>query len=405
MVLKQKPIVSLVSNQDIKLAVKNALDQLVLPDLNGKTILLKPNVGREIGPRLAINTNPEVVEGIYEYLNEKFNSEFLIGDSPIINTDTRKAFETSGYSDFLKKKDIKFINLDDIDPIKFEIPEGKVLKSIKLTGYLPQFDYIISIPVLKMHMHTGASLSLKNLKGLIYKREKIELHHLQCPEIVNEYKKSIEKIKELDIAISDLSQVIKPDLAIIDASQALEGMGPAGGNPVKMDTIIASDNFLAADIIALAITQPKWDLNDVPHLKLISELDADYPKTLNDIKTIPENIEKFIKPIEPPPASITIKYKNVRLMDIDSCSACLSTIFNLLENNKTFIDEHFTPEKPLSLAIGRGVKQSDLYPNTFLVGNCTYDLRENGTYIKGCTPVESTILKVIKESIKKKEKQ
>ena len=54
-----KAIVSLARNENIELAVIQALDQLKLPDLNNKTILLKPNVGRETDPKLGINTNPD----------------------------------------------------------------------------------------------------------------------------------------------------------------------------------------------------------------------------------------------------------------------------------------------------------------------------------------------------------
>ena len=228
-----------------------------------------------------------------------------------------------------------------------------------------------------MHMHTGASLSFKNLKGLIYKRNKITLHHLQAQDIINELLSSMKHVKELDVAISDLAQVIKPDLAVIDASYAQEGMGPSSGNAVKLNTIIASMNFIAADIIALAISQPNWTLDNVPHLKLISDNILDSPKCRDDIHTIPENIQEFINTLEPPPSSISIKYKNVNLIDIDSCSACLSTIFNLLKNNKAFIDKHFTPENPLNIAIGKGIKQSDLYSDTYLICNCTYNQQEN----------------------------
>ncbi|TFG15621.1 MAG: DUF362 domain-containing protein [Promethearchaeota archaeon] len=399
-----KPIVSLAKNKNISQAVKSCLDNIKIPDLTGKNVLLKPNVGREVDPKLAINTNPEVVEAIFEYLKQKFDATYLIGDSPIINTDTRKAFEQSGYKTLLKQENLFFIDLDDKPPTVLKIPNGRIIKEIKVSGYFNKIDYIISIPVLKMHMHTGASLSFKNMKGMIYKREKITLHHLQAPEIIKLYKNPKKEVKELDFAIADLAHVIKPDLAIIDASYVLEGMGPSSGNPVKLDTIIASDNFLAADIIALAITQPKWDLNYVPHLKLISELNSIYPKGIDDIKTIPKDIGRFIKPLEPPPTSITIKYKNVNLIDIDSCSACLSTIFNLLKHNKDFIDEHFTPEKPLNIAIGKGIKPSDLYSDTFLIGNCTYEQRENGIFIKGCTPVESTILDIIKKNVEKEKK-
>ncbi|TFG20248.1 MAG: DUF362 domain-containing protein [Promethearchaeota archaeon] len=402
MLKREKPIVSIARNDDIIIAVNSALDQLKLPDLNGKNVLLKPNVGREDDPYLGINTNPEVVIAIFNYLKQKFKARFLIGDSPIINTDTRKAFEQSGYNNLLNDDDIQFIDLDDKPPIELDIPNGKILKKIKVTGYWNDIDSIISIPVLKMHMHCGASLSFKNLKGLIYKRKKVTLHHLQAPEVISQLKDSIRKIKELDIAIADLAHIFHPDLIVIDASYAQEGMGPSSGNPVKLDTIIASTDYLAADIIALALTQPEWSLEDVPHLKLISDMILNAPKSHEDILTIPENIQEFIRPLEPPPSSISIKYKNVNLIDIDSCSACLSTIFNLLKNNKDFIDKHFTPENPLNLAIGKGIKQSDIYDETFLIGNCTYEQRENGTFIKGCTPVESTILEIIKNNLNKK---
>ena len=400
MLNEQKPIVSVAHNEDITQAVNLALDQISIPDLTGKTVLLKPNVGREIDPRTGVNTNPDVVRAVFKYLKKRFKAKYLIGDSPIINTDTRNAFKQSGFSQLINDPEIHFVDLDSKPFIEVDIPNGKILKKIKLTGYLNEIDFIISIPVLKMHMHTGASLSFKNLKGLIFKRNKITLHHLQAPDIIKKLLNSMKHVKELDVAISDLAQVIKPDLAVIDASYAQEGMGPSSGNAVKLNTIIASMNFIAADIIALTLSQPNWTLDNVPHLKLISEDIINSPKCRDDILTIPENIQEFIKPLEPPPSSISIKYKNVNLIDIDSCSACLSTIFNLLKNNKAFIDEHFTPENPLNIAIGKGIKQSDLYSDTYLIGNCTYNQQENGIFIKGCTPVESTILKVIKENLK-----
>ena len=394
-----KPIVSLARDENIELAVNKALDQLTLPNLNNKTILLKPNVGREVDPKLGINTNPDVVFAVFNYLNKKFKAKFLLGDSPIINTDTRKAFVQSGYSELLNNKTIKFIDLDEPPPISLQIPEGKIIKEIKITGYWNEIDHIISIPVLKMHMHCGASLSFKNLKGLIYKKNKIKLHHFQAPELVTKIQKRIKKVKELDVAISDLSYIFKPELAIIDASYCLEGMGPSSGNMVKMDTIIASNNYLAADIIALSLTRQDWTLEDVPHLKLISEIIKNAPKSHKDIITIPEDYQKFKKKLEAPPTSITIKYKNVSLISEQACSACLSTIMNLLKNNKEFIEKHYTVENPLRLAIGKGIKQSDLYENTYLVGNCTANHRNNGIFIKGCTPVESTIMEIIKEKV------
>jgi uncharacterized protein (DUF362 family) len=397
--LSKKALVSITRDEDIRLAVTSCLDQLKIPNLTGKTVLLKPNVGREADPKQAINTNPEVVSAVFDYLRKKFNARYMLGDSPIINTDTRKAFEQAGYSELINDSNLYFIDLDDRPPVELEIPKGRILKKIKVTGYWKEFDFIVSIPVLKMHMHTGATLSFKNMKGLIYKREKITLHHLQAPEIIEQIKSPKKEVKELDVAISDLAQVMQPDLAIIDASYALEGMGPSSGNAVKLNTIISSTSFLAADILALAISQPEWTLDDVPHLKIISETLTNAPKSLDDVQTNPENIQDYIKPLEPPPSTISIKYENVNLIDVDSCSACLSTIFNLLKNNKEFIDKNYTKENPLNLAIGKGIKQSDLYEKTFLIGNCTSNNKKQGVFIKGCTPVESTIMRIIKEEL------
>ncbi len=46
MLNEEKPVVSIVQNTDIGYAVNSALDQINIPDLTGKTVLLKPNVGR-----------------------------------------------------------------------------------------------------------------------------------------------------------------------------------------------------------------------------------------------------------------------------------------------------------------------------------------------------------------------
>ncbi|MFX1236269.1 MAG: DUF362 domain-containing protein [Promethearchaeota archaeon] len=267
-----KSTVSIASNKKIALAVNECLNKLQIPDLNGKKILLKPNVGRETTPKQGITTNPEVVSAVYYYLNERFDASFFIGDSPIINTNTIKAFEQSGYTNLLKEKGLKFLDLDDRPPLDVKIPKGNILKKIKLTGYFYEFDYIISIPVLKFHMHCGASLSFKNMKGLIYKNTKKNLHHLQNVEILHKLQMNNKKIKELDIAIADLVHVMKPDLAIVDASIAQEGMGPSSGSPVQLNMIIGSTDFLAADIVALALTQPKWTIDDVPHLSLIANI-------------------------------------------------------------------------------------------------------------------------------------
>ena len=143
MVNEQKPIVSVAHNEDITQAVNLVLDQLSIPDLTGKTVLLKPNVGREADPRSGVNTNPDVVRAVFNYLKKRFKAKFLIGDSPIINTDTRNAFKQSGFSELINDPEIHFVDLDSKPFFEVDIPNGKILKKIKLTGYLNEIDYIV----------------------------------------------------------------------------------------------------------------------------------------------------------------------------------------------------------------------------------------------------------------------
>lgn len=394
----ENPLVAIAKNEDIKEAVKNAMNKIELPDLNGKSILLKPNCGRRTKPRISVNTNPDVVEAVYNFLKARYQADFLIGDSPIVATNSSEAFESSGFSDLLDDPGLKWIDLDAKDPVTLSVPNGDVIDNVRVSGYFNDVDYIVSIPVLKMHMHTGASLSFKNMKGLIYKRDKVKLHHLQAPEIVEKYVQDIPAVKELDIAIADLSRVFTPHLAVIDASYTMEGLGPSSGNPVKMDTIIVSSDFLAADVAALSMVQPDWSISDVPHLKIISDRRKEHKiHSTANIQFTPEDIDPFTRRIEAPPDSISIKYNNVRLIDVDSCSACLSTVFTFLKDNRDFIDENFTQSEPLNLAIGKGISQDDLYGTTFLIGNCTSGCKDYGAFIKGCTPVQSVIKKEIEK--------
>ena len=380
----KKPLVAIAQNSDIAAAVKEVLDHLTLPNLTGKRILLKPNVGREADPKSAINTNPEVTKAVFEYLLNHYQAHFFLGDSPIIATQTEKAFRRSGYNDLLKDSRISFLDLDSIPPISLPLLQGKLLKEIKVTGYFNQIDYIVSIPVIKMHMHTGMSLSFKNCKGLIYNQEKIKLHHLSAPDSLI---KQSGGVKELDLAIADLSFGIHPHLSVIDGSYVQEGMGPSDGTAIKRDLIVASTNFIAADFIAMKLVQPQWTIDKIPHLKLISQY-HNGPKSLNQIQTIPPDIRSYQKAVLEPPTSITMKYDNVKLIDVNSCSACLSTIFLFIKYNKAFIDAHFTPEEPLTLVIGRGIHKITLYEPIFLVGNCAVNRGEKGILINGCAPVQ-----------------
>jgi len=386
---RNKPVCAISKNKDIKQAVFDALSRIDIPDLDGKHVLLKPNIGRNAKMSTGVDTNPEVTEAVFEFLKAKFNASYYIGDSPIMGVKCREAFVNSGHGAFLDRSDIRFVDLDSKKPLTLPITGGKILKEIKVSGFIRDFDYIISIPVLKMHMHTGASLGYKNMKGLLYKREKVKLHQLYVPEAKKAY-----GFKELDLAIADLARVLEPDLVVCDASYALEGMGPSAGSAKQLDTVIVSTDCLAADIAALAIV--KLDINHVPHLMLIAQQKSGVT-SITEVATIPEDIEPFKTDFAVPPAEIMIKCCKVNLIDNGSCSACQSSVFLFLKNNESLVGDYFAEYNHFNIAIGSDIKEVPI--DTFLIGNCTANHIERGTFLVGCPPSQTIIMETVKKKL------
>jgi uncharacterized protein (DUF362 family) len=388
-----RPVCSVARGKNVRKTVVEALGRIDLPDLDGKRILLKPNIGRNVPPRTGVDTNPDVTEAVFEFLSGAYDASFFIGDSPILGVDCREAFANSGHGGFLDREDIEFVDLDSRRPITLEIPDGRVLKKIKVTGYLNDFDYVVSIPVLKMHMHTGASLGYKNMKGMLYKREKVKLHQLHMPEAKEAYGH-----KELDLAIADLAMVLEPDLVVCDATFGLEGMGPSAGDRRRLDTVIASNDYLAADLVALAIVG--LDIEHVPHLKLIAEQKGGVT-SLADIATIPEDIGRFRVDFAVPPTEIVIENHMVNLLDEGSCSACQSSVYLFLKNNEALIGDYIGECGHFNIAIGSDV--ADVPEDTFLIGNCTVCHKDKGTFLVGCPPSQTIVMETVREKLAEKE--
>ena len=225
---------------------KKALQKTALSNLKGKKILIKPNAARLASPGEGVTTHPGVVAATIDHLRDRGADDIVIGESCIFGVDAQEAFRVTGMKEISEKKGVRLIDFDQVDPTEIAIPGGRLVRKIKVPALLKDIDFIISIPVMKTHMHTRVTLSIKNMKGLLWRKEKARFHHLQSDEKVTQGYKE----KELDIAISEMASVLFPHFAIIDGTVGMEGMGPACGNPKKMGVIVAGDNALSADAVA-----------------------------------------------------------------------------------------------------------------------------------------------------------
>jgi len=363
--------------------------------LKNKKILIKPNAGRLVDKDLGINTSPDVVAGVIDFFKEAGVHGLTVGESPIMGVKALNSLKQCGISQVALERGVKLLDLDSAPPVVVKIENGKVIDRLKVCRGAVDADYIVSVPVIKTHMHTQVSLGLKNMKGCLYKKEKVKLHQLPFSD------KIIPPAKSLDAAVADMSNILLPNLTVIDGTIAQEGLGPSAGAPVPMGVIIASENCLAADWVAVRLMG--FDPVKVHHLQLAIESlkrRSDSFDIDNDSLVVePADYMKWKVDLKSPPKKISLEFLNVKVEDKDSCSACLSTVLMFLQRHYKDFADYFSEENPLHIAIGKGIgKQPE---NALLIGNCTFNQKGGNIFVKGCPPVASEIKAALFKKIKK----
>lgn len=378
-----KPIVSVAGKCGPYLNVIHALEQLDLSRLKGKRILIKPNVGRIAPPEAGYNTHPDAVAAIIDTLRKADVGTIAIGESPIVGVDIYEAFKRAGFTEMAAKYNVELIDFNSKPPINKQISHPRVITETKICQQIYDFDILISVPVTKTHMHTGVTLGIKNLKGCLYRHEKVRYHQL-------EYLKKEYPEKTLDSAISDLATVLMPDLVVVDGYIGMEGLGPSGGEPVKSDFAVASYSAMGADVMACKLMG--LDAEEVPHLKIISERNK-LPIQLEEYNIVTPEFEKFIHRYKKPPTKISLHFPGIEVQDVDSCSSCLSTLMMFLKRFGEDMSQYALCDGKFHIAIGKGLDKA--MDGTVFVGNCTRHMKEKGIYVKGCPPVPTRIYEAI----------
>jgi len=365
---------------------KAALSKIDLSAARDKRVLLKPNTGRMAAENSGMVTHSQVVAAAIDAFRA-VGAEVAIGESPIVGIKTMEAYEQCGLAVMAREKNCPLIDMDERKPEIIPVPDGRAIDSLKLCADMQDFDLIVSIPVMKMHMHTVATLSIKNMKGCLWRKSKVDLHMLPPTP-------GFEKEKSLNVAIADMASVLRPHLAIIDGTVGLEGLGPSAGDPKPVNAVVVGADPFAANAVACQIMG--LTAEEVPHLRLSAERGYGVID-LEQIDISPANWEEATTPFERVPENLSIQFPNTNILDNQSCSARQSTLLLFLKRYGADMFQYF-PEGTLDIAIGKG--HDELPKNTILIGNCTRAHKKDGVFISGCPPVASAIINGIKDSAK-----
>lgn len=363
---------------------RRALESFGLLPLHGKRVLVKPNVGRVAPPGSGIVTHPEVVAAAIDVFREA-GAEVAVGESPIVGVDVQEAFAVAGVAGVASDRGCPLIDMDRRPCIEVPVPEGQAIHSLKVCPEAVEFDFVVSVPVMKRHMHTGATLAVKNMKGCLWRRSKVELHML--PALAGSAE------KPLDVAITDMASVLRPHLAIVDGTVGMEGLGPSAGRPKALDAVVIGADAFAADAVACQLMGTAAE--QIPHLRLGAARGYGVID-LGRLSVTPDHWRDAASPFAAPPENLTIEFPNITVIDRNSCSACQSTLLLFLNRYKDRIFDYFPGQGTIHVAIGKD--HAELPEGTLLVGNCTAKHRDKGIFVPGCPPVGSQILAALADN-------
>jgi uncharacterized protein (DUF362 family) len=97
-------------------------------------------------------------------------------------------------------------------------------------------DFIVSMPKVKTHHWTGVTLSLKNMFGIV-------------PGCRYGWPKNVLHWAGIHESVLDICATVRPNFVIADAIVAMEGDGPLNGTARNLNTILLSDDPVAADVV------------------------------------------------------------------------------------------------------------------------------------------------------------
>jgi len=355
-------------------------------DLNvtkGLRVLLKPNAGRLATSASGITTHPEVVAAAIDAFVDA-GAAVSVGESPITGVKAIEAMESCGIAAVVRDRGCPLLDMDARPHVELDIPDGRAVKRLKTCADVLEHDAVVSVAVMKTHMHTGVTLAVKNMKGCLWRRSKVDLHMIREEQPGGD--------KPLNVAIADMASVLRPHLAVIDGTVGMEGLGPGAGESKPVGVVVAGLDGFAADAVACGIMG--FRAATVPHLRIGAERRygvIDFEK----IEVTPSDWRQWRRPFAPAPANISIKFPDVTILDRNSCSACQSTVLLLLKQHHEKLFDYFPKGTPVRIAIGKG--HDHVPEGTLCIGNCTECHKDRGTFVSGCPPVGSAILKMLGE--------
>ena len=203
-------------------------------------MLIKPNIGWDVIPDLAANTNPLLVKRIVEHCFKAGAKEVYVFDHTWITGLT--AIRTQGLKRWQNLQVPKwFPEIQRVITRRLKFREALNFRSARVHELLLETDVFINVPVLKDHNSVRMTCCLKNTMGIVWDRGYWHSNNLnQCIA---------------DYALYDK----KPALNIVDCYNVMVKHGPQGVS--KEDVVAMKSQIITSDWVAADAQEQKCSVS------------------------------------------------------------------------------------------------------------------------------------------------
>lgn len=260
--------------------------------LAGKSVVLKPNLV-EFSTHAPANTNPVFVEAAMEAFRSLGAREVRIAEGPGHRRATLDMALDAGFFSAIPgfEKSFTDLNLDEVTRMDLPNPFSS-LSHLYLPNTIMKCDLLVSLPKMKTHHWAGATLSMKNLFGIV-------------PGAVYGWPKNVLHWAGINECIADLHGLFPQQFCLVDGIEGMEGNGPILGTRNAPGVIIAGSHAPSVDATCCRVMQ--IDPDKIGYLRLVGGRPG---RSSASIEQIGEPISRVKNPFALIPA-----FEHLRLRD------------------------------------------------------------------------------------------
>jgi uncharacterized protein (DUF362 family) len=236
--------VVLVHSKDRVSGTRRALDLLQPNGIKGKNVFLKPNYNTADPAPAATDT--AMLEVLIQELKNAGSGPITVGDRSGM-AETRQAMQQKEVFKLADRYGLKVLVLDELNAEQWQYfsREGTHWRrGFAFARPILDAEAIITTCCLKTHGGARYTLSLKNSVGMVAKR---------IPGDRFNYMDDLHTSPHMQLMIAEINAAYQPTLVLLDGVESFVNGGPAEGQKVPSNVILAGTDRVAVDVVGLSI--------------------------------------------------------------------------------------------------------------------------------------------------------